>query len=129
MRKVQVYTCKEEDGFEITTMYLSGPTMTWIDNMSREELLKKISLYKEKYLPRLFNGYLAAKNDLSKEKINHKLLQSNSKIRTLTKKLEEYSCIKGQLEEYNKQYVYMRYKLENPDIKTYKDIPMEKENA
>ena len=125
MRKIQVYTCEEEDGFETTTMYLSGPTMTMIDDMSRAELLKEISLYKEKYLPRLFNGYLAAKTDLSKEKINHKLLQSHSKVRTLMKKLEEYSCIKGQLEEYNKRYVYMRYKLENPDIKTYKDIPKE----
>ena len=126
MRKIQVYTCEEEeDGFETTTMYLSGPTMTMIDDMSRAELLKEISLYKEKYLPRLLNGYIAAKTDLSKEKINNKLLQSYSKVRTLMKKLEEYSCIKGQLEEYNKRYVYMRYKLENPDIKTYKDIPKE----
>lgn len=123
MRKVQVYTCKEDDGFEITTMYLSGPTMTMLDDMSRTELLKEISLYKKKYLPRLFNEYIAARKGLSKEKINHKLLQSRSKVLTLAKKLEEYRYARSQLEEYNKRYTYMRYKLENPDIKTYKDIP------
>jgi hypothetical protein len=123
MRKIQVYTCKEDDGLEITTMYLSGPTMTMIDDMSRMELLKEISFYKEKYLPRLFNEYLTTRNDLSKEKISHKLLQSRSKVLTLAKNLENYMYAKSQLEEHNKRYTYMRYKLENPDIKTYKDIP------
>lgn len=123
MRKVQVYTCKEDDGLEIITMYLSGPTMAMIDDMSRAELLKEISLYKEKRLPKLFNEYLTARNDLSKEKINHKLLQSRSKVLTLAKNLEDYWYAKDLLEEHNKRYTYMRYKLENPDIKTYKDIP------
>ena len=123
MRKVQVYTCKEDDGLEITTMYLSGPTMAMIDDMSRMELLKEISLYKRKRLPKLFNEYLTARNDLSKEKINHKLLQSRSKVFTLAKNLEDYWYTKDLLEEYNKRYVYMRYKLENPDIKTYREIP------
>ena len=77
MRKIQVYTCKEEGGLEITTMYLSGPTMTMIDDMSRMELLKEISLYKKKYLPRLFNEYLTTRNDLSKEKISHKQIDGS----------------------------------------------------
>ena len=110
-RKIELIKTKDfGDGWIIKSYYLKKSTTDRIDNMPKETLLKEILSYKRKLLPSCFENYTKAKAKLKAAMSNKKeVFNTPYHLKDI---LKEYSSSKYYFDEYNREYNYMRYSLE-----------------